>query len=147
LSTSVDDQLKGLPGMSREDLQSLWTKLFGKPPSPALRRENLIPILAYRLQERAFGGLKAAVVKRLRQIALGESTGRRAPDIRVKPGTRIVREWQGELHEVSVLAEGYEYNGQTWRSLSEIARAITGTRWSGPAFFGIRRRSGKATTE
>lgn len=133
--------------MSREDLQSLWTKLFGKPPSPALRRENLIPILAYRLQEKAFGGLKAAVVKRLRQIAQGESASRRVPGLRVKPGTRIVREWQGKLHEVSVLAEGFEYNGQTWRSLSEIACAITGTRWSGPAFFGIKRRSGKGTTE
>ena len=140
MSTSVDDQLQALPGMSREDLQSLWTKLFDKPPNPALRRENLIPILAYRLQEKAYGGLKPSVAKRLRALAEGEPRRGSAATPTIRPGTRIVREWQGKLHEVCALADGYEYNGQTWRSLSEIARAITGTRWSGPAFFGIRRR-------
>ena len=63
--------------------------------------------------------------------------------IRPKPGTRFVREWQGKLHEVAVLADGYEYNDRIYRSLSEIARYITGTRWSGPAFFGLRRRGQK----
>jgi Protein of unknown function (DUF2924) len=62
------------------------------------------------------------------------------PAIRPKAGTRIVREWQGRLHEVSVLENGFEYGGRTYRSLSEIAREITGTRWSGPAFFGMRKR-------
>ena len=147
MNTSVDDQLKKLPEMSREDLQSLWTKLFGKPPNPALRRENLIPILAYRLQEKAYGGLKPSVAKRLRALAEGEPRRSGAATPSIRPGTRIVREWQGRLHEVSALGDGYEYNGQTWRSLSEIARAITGTRWSGPAFFGIRRRSQKESTE
>jgi hypothetical protein len=148
LNTSVDDQLKSLPEMSREDLQSLWTKLFDKPPNPALRRENLIPILAYRLQEKAYGGLKPSVAKRLRALAQGEPRRGSAATPTLRPGTRIVREWQGRLHEVSALGDGYEYNGQTWRSLSEIARSITGTRWSGPAFFGIRRhRPGKEATE
>jgi hypothetical protein len=86
------------------------------------------------------------VAKRLRALAEGDSRLGAAAST-AKPGTRIVREWQGKLHEVCAPAEGYEYNGLTWRSLSEIARAITGTRWSGPAFFGIRRRSKKEATE
>lgn len=141
MNTSADDQLKALPGMSRKDLQSLWAKLFGNPSSPALRRENIVPILAYRLQEKAFGGLKPSVAKRLRALLDAERDGAKkpTPSVRLRPGTRIVREWQGQLHEVSTLADGYEYKGQTWRSLSEIARAITGTRWSGPAFFGVKR--------
>ncbi len=127
--------------MNRKDLLVFWQKLFDKPASPALRREVIVPILAYRLQEKAYGGLKASVAKQLRTLVEGEPNGRKQVGfsaMRTKVGTRMVREWKGKLHEVSVLPEGYEYNGQTYRSLSVIARAITGTRWSGPAFFGIK---------
>jgi hypothetical protein len=129
--------------MERKALQGLWERLFQSPPSRSLRREILIPIIAYRLQEVAFGGLKGSVQRQLRALAQEGSTGRRLVEgltLRHKAGTRYVREWQGKLHEVSVLAEGYEYNGHIYRSLSEIARSITGTRWSGPAFFGLNRR-------
>lgn len=137
----LDQQLAALPKMSRKAIQALWADLFGKAPSPSLRREVLVPILAYRLQEVAFGGLKPASEKRLRALAQnGSEHGQEAPGLRPKPGTRFVREWQGKLHEVAVLADGYECNDRTYRSLSEIARYITGTRWSGPAFFGLRRR-------
>ena len=122
---------------------ALWEQLFGKPASPALRREVMVPILAYRLQEKAYGGLKTSVATQLRALVEGETNGRKQVGftaIRTKVGTRMVREWKGKLHEVSVVPEGYEYNEQIYRSLSVIARKITGTRWSGPAFFGLKRR-------
>jgi hypothetical protein len=128
--------------MERQALQTLWHRLFGKPPNTSLRREVLIPILAYQLQEVMCGGIKASAEKRLRDLAIGGPSGRQNnPLLRPKPGTHFVREWQGKLHEVAVLPDGYEYNDHTYGSLSEIARTITGTRWSGPVFFGLHRRA------
>jgi hypothetical protein len=138
---TLNQQLSALPTMDRKTLQALWEKLFGKAPSPSLRREILIPILSYRIQEKESGGLSRSSEKRL--LALAEMDRNERNESRLlhpKPGTRFVREWQDKLHEVSVLPAGYEYNGQTYSSLSEIARLITGTRWSGPAFFGLRSR-------
>lgn len=132
--------------MSRQALDAIWQDQFGRAPSRSLRRETIIPILAYRLQEKAYGGLKPSIAKQLRALLESDGNGYRPvpmPALRPKPGTRIVREWQGKLHEVSVLPDGYEYDGRKYNSLSEIARAITGTRWSGPAFFGTKRRAGK----
>lgn len=144
---TLNQQLVSLPNMERKDLLVLWQKLFDKPASPSLRREVIVPILAYRLQERAFGGLKASAVRQLRALVECEPNGPKQVGfsaMRNKVGARMVREWKGKLHEVSVFPEGYEYNGQTYRSLSVIARAITGTRWSGPVFFGIKGRAKKA---
>jgi hypothetical protein len=143
IKPSLNQQLAALPKMERRALQKLWGRLFLKPPNPALRREVLIPIIAYRLQELAFGSLKAAAERQLLAFAQAGSHGSKTAGgltLRPKPGTRFVREWQGKLHEVSVLPDGYEYNSETYASLSEIARRITGTRWSGPAFFGLRSR-------
>ena len=140
---AVDHLLKQLPTMEREELLKLWRNLFDQVPNPALRRETLIPILAYRIQEKAFGGLKESTVRKLRELA-DESVVGEAPvqkSLRPKIGTRYVREHAGWLHEVTVFEAGYEYVGTTYRSLSEIARAITGTKWSGPAFFGLKRRA------
>jgi hypothetical protein len=140
---SLDDRLAALPQMDRKALHALWAKLFGKPPNPALRREILIPIIAYWMQEVAFGGLKGSVERQLRALAQDGLEGRKRFEgltLPHKAGTHYVREWQGKLHEVAVLPQGYEYNNRTYRSLSEIARTITGTRWSGPAFFGLRGR-------
>jgi len=139
---TLNQQLAALPNMERKALQALWQRLFGKPPNPSLRREVLIPILAYRLQEVACGGINSSVEKQLRKFTIsGPASRQNNPLLRPKPGTHFVREWQGKLHEVSVLADSYEYSGHTYGSLSEIARAITGTRWSGPAFFGLHRRA------
>jgi hypothetical protein len=139
---SLNQQLAALPKMDRKALQALWQQLFDKPPSPFLRREVLIPILAYQLQEVDCGGIKASVERRLLDLAPIGPSGRQNNSLhRPKPGTHFVREWQGKLHEVSVLPDGYEYNDHTYGSLSEIARTITGTRWSGPAFFGLHRRA------
>jgi hypothetical protein len=140
---AVDRLLEQLPTMERNELLKLWRDLFGPVPSPSLRREMLIPILAYRIQEKAFGGLKESTVRKLRELADeridGESLVQNG--LRPKIGTRYVREHAGKLHDVTVLEAGYEYEGTTHRSLSEIARAITGTKWSGPAFFGLKRRA------
>jgi hypothetical protein len=142
LKPTLNQQLAALPKMDRKALQGLWERLFLKPPNQAIRREVLVPIIAYRLQEVALGALKGSIEKQLRALAEDGSEGRRIVEglKRHKAGTRYVREWQGKLHEVSVLPEGYEYNGHIHRSLSEIARNITGTRWSGPAFFGLKHR-------
>ncbi len=128
-----------LPAMGRRELQQLWRELFGRDPSPRLRRDLMIPILAYRAQERAFGGLKESTVRMLRELALGIASEAQAA-YRPLTGTRYVREHNGKLHEVTVLDEGFEYEGETYRSLTEIAKAITGTKWSGPAFFGLKKK-------
>jgi hypothetical protein len=139
---SLNQQLAALPKMERAALQALWQQLFDKPPNPSLRREVLVPILAYRLQEVDCGGMKASVERRLLDLAPGGPSGRQNNSLhRPKSGTHFVREWQGKLHEVTVLPGGYEYKDHTYGSLSEIARTITGTRWSGPAFFGLYRRA------
>lgn len=147
IKASIEEQLAALPKMPREDLIALWERIFDSPANRALRRELLVPILAYRIQELAFGGLKASTGKRLMEIASGNLNRHGDATFRCpKPGTQFVREWQGKLHEVAVLPDGgYEYNNRTFASLSVIAREITGTRWSGPAFFGLRARKKEPT--
>src|ERR1700676_2161898 len=100
------------------------------------------PFLAYRMQEHAYGGLKSSARSELRRIArdLEKSAGSTRLILRpkMKAGTRLLREWRGQTHEVIATESGYEYRGVGYRSLSEIARKVTGTRWSGPAFFGLK---------
>jgi hypothetical protein len=141
IKAPIDQQLATLPTMPRADIIALWEKVFDAPANRALRRELMVPILAYRIQELAFGGLKSSTERRLRELVTESPIGRnRATSRRPRPGTQFVREWQGQLHEVAVLPDGYEYRDRIFASLSEIAREITGTRWSGPAFFGLRDR-------
>lgn len=124
-------------------LRTMWRDLFEGEPPPYNRR-FLESRLAYRIQELEFGGLKPATVARLE--ALGEDLDggkaevrRQRADDRPIVGTRLIREYQGVEHCATVLAEGFEYQGRPYKSLSAIARAITGTRWNGWVFFGIRR--------
>jgi hypothetical protein len=126
------------------DLKQQWRELFGKEP-PAFSRSYLQSRLAYRIQELAYGGLKPETVARLESLGEkldgGNLTLRRIrADDRPIAGTRLVREYQGVEHVVTVLGEGFEYEGRPYRSLSAIARAITGTRWNGWTFFGLRGR-------
>ena len=135
--------IKELPTLQRAQLLDLWLANFGKQAPPGIRRELIIPILAYRIQERAFGGLNKIAIAKLRKIAKGcdqKSTSSRRSQ-RIKTGTRIVRHWNGKPHEVTVVDDGFLYRGTIYKSLSEIARQITGTRWSGPLFFGLKRRN------
>ena len=132
--------LARLPAMGHKELRQHWRELFDREPSPGMRRNHMIPILAYRAQEKTFGGLKESTVRMLRELALGIATEAQAA-YRPKTGTRYVREHNGKLHEVTVvLDDAFEYEGRSYRSLTEIAKAITGTKWSGPAFFGLKRK-------
>ena len=141
MSQPVDDRIKELPTLKRAALVLLWHELFGGPPPPQLRRELMLPILAYRLQEMEYGGLKPSIRTRLRKLAQlleKDPTASVAPPPQIKPGTRLLRQWRGDTHEVIVEDGGYQYRGKRFDSLSEIAGQITGTRWSGPLFFGLR---------
>jgi hypothetical protein len=143
---AVDRRLAQLPAMDRRALEKLWHDLFDRAPSPALRRETLIPILAYRIQEKAFGRLRESTARKLRKLA-EEPAGSPRPlldAMRPKIGTRYVREYHGQLHEVTVLDSGYDYQGNVYGSLTEITQVITGAKWSGPAFFGLKRKVRKA---
>lgn len=135
-------QLSSLGVAPTADLKVLWRTLFGTDP-PAFSRAYLQSRLAYRIQELAYGGLKEEMVARLEALGErldgGNSVLRRVrADERPIAGTRLVREYQRVEHVVTVLQDGFEYEGRPYRSLSAIARHITGTRWNGWVFFGLR---------
>ncbi len=126
------------------ELKKMWRDLFGKVPPPYNRRflENR---LAYRLQELAYGGLKTSTIKRLEQLGEQLDGGKkqvrsRRHDNRPVAGTRLMREWQGGTYEVTVQPDHFEFHGTRYKSLSSIAKAITGTVWNGWLFFGLRTR-------
>src|SRR4051812_33612069 len=131
-----------LPAMSAGQLRAAWRAFrCGEPMAPS-SRDLLIREIAYKMQERAHGGLAPAVKRRLRGMAKeseANGAGALAPALLLKPGTRLLREWGGRTHSVIVLDEGFEYDGSRYRSLTEIARRITSAHWSGPRFFGLRR--------
>lgn len=141
----IPAQIAQLPILSRPQLLELWQKVYREPAPQGLRREILIPFLAYRIQEVAYGGLTSTTRSELRRMARGleKSSYSAAPTVRMKlrPGTRLIREWRGGRHEVIVTDTGYVYKGSPYISLSQIARTITGTQWSGPAFFGLKKKS------
>ncbi len=116
--------------MDLASLREEWRRRFGPPP--ALRSTELIGrMLAWRLQVEQHGGLDLATRRRLAERRVD-------PAPQAAPGTRLVREWKGERHEVAVLDDGFLYAGRRWKTLSQIARHITGSRWNGPRFFGLR---------
>lgn len=135
--------LNTLHASSLEILRSQWASVYGIEPLPRLSRELLVRGIAYRTQERELGGLSRSTLRKLERIVRGEQ--KRAgskTSWSTHPGTRLVREWQGRVHEVVVLDDGFLWNGAKHGSLSEIARLITGTRWSGPRFFGMQDGAG-----
>ena len=136
--------LEALRGLSREELKRAWQGLYGSTCPAHMSRIFLLRALAYRMQEQALGGLDRATRRRLDRATAGLAAGRplAAPAPKIKPGTRLLREWQGVVHEVIVLERGVEYRDQAWPSLSSVAREITGTRWSGPRFFGLKEAAG-----
>ena len=136
----LDDALARLAAADLASLDKSWRRAFGRPPPAGLSRTLLARVLAYRLQAEALGDLDLETARALDRMT-GEGGGEviPLPDQRgSQPGTMLVREWQGTMHSVMVLGGGYAWNGTTYRSLSEVARAITGTRWNGPRFFGLR---------
>src|SRR5215217_4877484 len=140
--SALDSELAALPGMSARQLLAAWRTLrCGEPMAPS-SRDLMVREIAYKMQERVHGGLAPAVKRRLRALAeetQSNGAGALAPALLLKPGTRLLREWQGRTHTVIVLDDGFEYDGERYRSLTQIARRITGAHWSGPRFFGLRK--------
>jgi hypothetical protein len=148
MKETVLARVAALKSQPTPELRQQWRTLFETEPPPYNRR-FLESRLAYRLQELAYGGLKLATIQRLE--ALGEALDggniavrRIRGDDRPITGTRLIREWQGVEHTVTVLSDGYDWQGRPYRSLSSVARAITGTRWNGWTFFGLKNHRGRA---
>ena len=132
-------EIASLAKLPTEELRERWKALSGKPLPPEIGRSLLIRAIAYRVQEQAYGGLKPAT-RRLLARAVGErarGSARRPPARMAQAGTILIREWRGTAHRVTMLDDGVTFNGKRYRSLSEVARAITGSHWSGPRFFGL----------
>ncbi len=134
----VAEQLRALEQMPLLDLRAEWRRLVGAEP-PRLSRDLLVRALAYRIQERALGGLSRASLRQLKVVSGDDGAAPRAPASTpsLRPGARLVREWHGRSHVVNVTEAGFDYAGASYRSLTEIARLITGAHWSGPRFFGL----------
>jgi len=150
---SVLRQITGLRQLSHSALKERWRDLFGTEP-PTYNRATLIKRLAYRIQELAHGGLSESARVRLREpladlgmdvdSATVERLKRRERNDGIPvTGTRLIREWQGSRYEATVVAGGFEYLGRRYRSLTAVTKAITGTHWNGPAFFGLRKPANK----
>ena len=130
--TYLQEQLAEIEGMSRDQLARRWQECFGVA-APALCRSTLLrQAVAWHLQTQELGGL--SLVEK-RQIAAGSPNTTKEASV----GSRLIRVWQNQTHQVTVLESGYLYENKTWKSLSAIARHITGTAWSGPVFFGLKR--------
>jgi hypothetical protein len=142
--------LDDLPGMTRAQLLDTWVRVVNKSPVRSASRELLVNVIAWHLQARESGGLAPSVQRKLERLAAAIARGEPVRPLtaidRLRPGTTLERAWRGETHVVAVMADGFAYRGQRYRSLSQIARLITGTRWNGPAFFGLRQGSGQART-
>ena len=135
-------EIAALQGAATHDLRIAWRRLYRGEPPRCMTRELMIRALAYRMQERVYGGLAPTTKRRLQGlVAEIEAKGAEAfdPGIVLKPGARLVREWAGQMHTVVVLEEGFEYDGERYPSLTKIAARITGAHWSGPRFFGIKK--------
>ena len=133
-------EIASLSKLGVDQLRARWKAMFGNAPSRDIGRSFLTRAIAYRLQEKAFGGLKPSTQRMLAEFAYDGANGSAAVRSRiVRPGAVLVREWRGISHQVSVLEKGFSFRGKRYRSLSEVARQITGTRWSGPLFFGLKR--------
>ena len=144
METMTTDALKrvtALPEQSTDRLKTMWTELF-QETAPPYNRAFLIKRLAYRIQELAWGGLSEATIARLEALAANGKVLERTPNpVRNNglpvTGTRLIREWKGVEHCCTVLEDGFEYQGRQFKSLSAVARAITGTRWNGRLFWGV----------
>ena len=126
-------ELAEIETLDRPQCLGRWRGIFGRPPPKYLSPQFMRRVLIWETQKRALGGVSAKTVQRLKQLASGSPATATA-----RPGSRLVREWNGRTYQVEVTEEGYVMDGKTWRSLSSIARHITGAHWSGPRFFGVQ---------
>ena len=139
----LEDAIAELVDRSTHELRLAWRKLHHTGPPVGLSRDLMIRTLANKLQERAHGGPSLVLLRRLRTLAGGFEKGAPSfdPGVVLKAGTRLVREWRGHTHTVLVREDGFEYEGQRYRSMTVIAERITGAHWSGPRFFGVSKRA------
>jgi hypothetical protein len=141
---AVEAELDRLPTTPIADLRKRYRELFRTEIPKAFGPDLLRRSIAHRIQERAYGGLPASTRRLLDQLvkaALAKPNGRLELPRRIKPGSELVRTWKGQTHRVTVMADGYSYDGEKYASLSEIATEITGTKWNGPRFFGLRTKA------
>ena len=144
MDDELDIKISALEKMTTAELKMQWQSLYHTQPPPSIRRVLLIQAIAFKYQEGLFGGLSAVMKRKLKGLAQHlEANNHQVfdPGISLKPGARLIREWHGQSYRVTVLEQGFDFNGQTYSSLSRIAKEITGTRWSGPRFFGIQRNT------
>ena len=144
VNVEVDGQIAELAHRSTHELRVAWRQLHRDEPPHGLSRDLLIRALAHQVQEQSYGRMGRALQRRL-QILSGERETRGAsfdPAVVLKTGTTLVRQWRGHSHAVLVRNDGFEYEGQPYRSLSVIAKRITGAHWSGPRFFGLTKPAG-----
>jgi len=143
----MGEDFADLGRMKGPELRALWTERFGEEPPETRSTDLLRRQVAWRLQEGIYGGLKNRTRRRLKELAraFDKDTGH-VPNAmpQLKPGTTLTREWKGRKHTVQVLKKGFSYRGKVHATLSSVARSITGTRWSGPVFFGLKRGSAHA---
>jgi hypothetical protein len=141
---AVEDELDRLPAMPIAQLRVRYREVFRSDPPKAFGPDLLRRSIAQRIQEKAYGGLSRSTQRLLDQMTkayVAKPNGKIVLPRRIKPGSVLVREWKGKSHRVTVLADGFVYDGDTYSNLSEIAVLITGTRWNGPRFFGLRSKT------
>jgi hypothetical protein len=146
----ITDQLSSLRSLQKEALAGFWRQLFETDPPARMRKELMLQFMAYRMQEQEFGSLSERSRRRLCQLAgsiESSSNTSISQKLAIKPGTRLIRQWKDQVHVVNAEEGNYEYRGARYESLSEIARLITGTRWSGPLFFGLKDKEIKVPKE
>ena len=149
LHTDHEAKLISIEKLGLPELRAEWRRLYRKPPPHRLSRDLLIRGIAYKIQEADNGGLSKSTLRRLKILSdqSASGTGKKLErQATFKPGTKLLREWNGTTHEVQILADGFEWRGQTYASLSKIAKAITGAHWSGPRFFALRIRTQSPVT-
>ena len=136
---AIEAEIDRVRSLGLDELLTLWRTTLRSSPPPALTKDLVARFICWHIQEQALGGLDRDTAKLLDSLARGDKPGADGPR-RLKPGTVLVREYQGERHTVTIVPGGYVWRDATYASLSAIARAITGTAWSGPRFFGLRAR-------
>jgi hypothetical protein len=148
---TLDAEVARLRYLDVGELRNRWHTVLGQRPPPHLPRHLLFRVLAYRFQADQLGDLDGESKRILDRSGSAENAGQRAVDlsrrtVNLRPGTTLGREWNGRMHRVAVLTDGFAWNGKTYPSLSKVAFEITGTRWNGPKFFGLRDKSSNGSS-